>query len=790
MKYFILFFCLLLTVVTTAQSNPPKREFRGAWIATVGNIDWPNSSYTKDAAAQKRTLVEMLDNLKAAGVNAVMFQIRTECDALYNSKYDPWSYWVSGTQGAPPSPYYDPLQFAIEEAHKRGMELHAWLNPYRAKYSGSSYEVSPKHITNTHPEWILTFGKTKILDPGLPMVREYVTNVIMDVARRYDVDGIHFDDYFYVSDITNEDAATYKNYSRGFTNLANWRRDNVNILISQISDSLKALKPYVKFGISPSGMWRAGYPAGICGMYSYSELFADGIAWMQRKSIDYINPQIYWSIGSSISCGSTDYARIMKWWADSAAANHRHLYVGHADYRISAWSSSSELPNQIRLNRANIKCQGSVHYNSGSLLGNPKGIVDTLKKDLYRYIALTPVMDWKETTPPGVPQNFRFSRLANSARTSLVWDAPVKTDAKDTAARYVIYRFSSSAVSEADLANPANIYDITGSMNYVPLKQGTGNYFVITALDRNSNESLMSQTVEVSAAAAPVPSSPSNNAADQRDTVTLKWNYAPGASFYRLQVSADASFGTFVVNSGLLTDTSYVLTGLTGQKTYYWRVTAENIAGVSPYSAVSSFKTGFPVTPALSTPQNKTSNVVINPDFKWNKNPGTDAYRFQISYSMTITPSTVLVDSTGIKDTAITLPQFLTVNKNHFWRVAALNQFGQSAWSELFAFKTGTATGVDGEQQVITVFQLNQNYPNPFNPATVIKYSLPAAGNVTLKVYDILGKEVAVLVNEVQNAGSHSVKFSAGDMNLTSGIYLYRLSSGSFSETRKMVLLK
>ena len=238
---------LLLGLSLEAGINP-KREFRAVWVATVVNIDWP-LSYNHSPAQQKQDLIDLLDNMKVSGINAIIFQVRPESDALYASSYEPWSFWLTGEQGKAPNPYYDPLEFAIEEAHKRNMELHAWFNPYRAERSVGLFNLDDNHVVNQNPDWILTFGSLKLLDPGLPMVREYVTDVIMDVVHHYDIDGVHFDDYFYpYSGTINEDAATFVNYSRGITDIGDWRRDNVNLLVTQVFDSIKAIKPYVKFG--------------------------------------------------------------------------------------------------------------------------------------------------------------------------------------------------------------------------------------------------------------------------------------------------------------------------------------------------------------------------------------------------------------------------------------------------------------------------------------------------------------------------------------------------------------
>ncbi len=273
---------LIFQILINAQSNHPKREFRGAWIATVLNLDWPSSPFlTTDQ--QKQHLIDILDGLKAAGINAVIFQIRSECDAMYSSDIEPWSYWLTGQQGKAPNPFYDPLQFAVEEVHKRGMEIHAWFNPYQADRNTTDYPVAPNHVTVLHPDWLIRFGTKIILDPGLPMVRDYVTSVIMDIIKRYDIDGVHFDDFFYPYEgITNEDDATFAHYSRGFTNRGNWRRDNVNIFIKEVHDSIQAVKPFIKFGISPFGIWKNGVPPGTTGLDAYSEIYCDPMAWLHQ----------------------------------------------------------------------------------------------------------------------------------------------------------------------------------------------------------------------------------------------------------------------------------------------------------------------------------------------------------------------------------------------------------------------------------------------------------------------------------------------------------------------------
>ena len=241
-----------------SQTIPPKREFRSVWIASVTNIDWP-SNKNLTPSAQRTEYINILNKHKLNGLNAVVTQIRPSCDAFYQSAIETWSEWLTGTQGVAPNPFYDPLIFTIDETHKRGMEFHAWFNPYRAVLNKNTSSISPTHVSVVHPDWVREYGNLKLLDPGLPQVRNYVASVIMDVVRRYDIDGVHFDDYFYPypqTGVTFQDSATFANYPNGFTNKDDWRRNNINLLIQMLSDSIKAVKPHVKFGIGPFGIWR------------------------------------------------------------------------------------------------------------------------------------------------------------------------------------------------------------------------------------------------------------------------------------------------------------------------------------------------------------------------------------------------------------------------------------------------------------------------------------------------------------------------------------------------------
>ena len=499
-----------------AQAQAPKQEFRGAWIATVVNLDWPRTQGLS-TAQQQADLVEILDGLKAAGVNAVVFQVRTEADALYDSPFEPWSVYLTGVQGRAPDPFYDPLAFAVEEAHKRGMELHAWINPYRAD-RGDPYPKAADHVTNARPEWLLSFARTgiRILDPGLPQVRDYVASIVADIVRRYDVDGLHYDDYFYpypatgFSGITNEDDATFAAYSRGFTDRGDWRRDNVNLLVAQIQDSIRAVRPEVVHGVSPFGIWKNGVPAGITGLDAYNVIYADAVAWLDAQDVDYVAPQLYWSSQRAFDTdgdGSPDrfngqrFTTLAPWWA--SVRNDRHVYPGLAAYRIGGTGyGPEEIPTQIRATRDIEGTQGTILFRSNfGVLANGQGLADSLATDLYRRPALTPTMPWKSLAAPAPPENLtRLDIAAGSEPEGLQWDAPTGGDAE--ARFYAVYRIPQAEAGDLDAAlqRAENLLAVTGETvvtldGSAPPPSGPQTY-VVTAVSANSVESAPSNAVQ------------------------------------------------------------------------------------------------------------------------------------------------------------------------------------------------------------------------------------------------------------------------------------------------------
>lgn len=646
--------------IKAQQIDPPKKEFRATWMATVINLDWPASG-TLPVNFQKISLTDRLDDMKEVGINALFFQIRTEGDALYDSDIEPWSRYLTGDEGTPPNPYWDPLEFVIEEAHKRGMELHAWLNPYRAMrsipedfrqkvangYMKSDYEsLEPflnryydensksksagtterdtKHVANKHPEWLLVLNdKIAIMNPGLPEVIDYNVKVTMDVVNRYDVDGIHFDDYFYpyppnnMGSNSNDtlDNATFEAYPRGFDNKGDWRRNNIDIFVEALHDSIQQVKPWVKFGISPFGIWKSGTPSGISGMDAYSVIYGDALAWLEEQTIDYITPQLYWAF-SRFGTGQ-DYGKLADWWADQADIYDRHTYPGHGLYRSSNSTftgelfSENEIPRQVRHNRDNEKISGSVFFRSSNITTySSKGFADSLKNNFYKYAALQPTMDWKDVSIPNSPENLIVNRDSEKEYIfNLSWDKPsndvvAKVNSSgpiDSLIKYAIYRVDSETSPDeiSEMAKASNLIAVTGETTYTDITPPSSNsyWYFVTAVSRNNVESDPLESVE---------------------------------------------------------------------------------AGI----------------------------VVSNEE----------------------------------------------------------------------------------EVAVVKEFSLSQNYPNPFNPATNITFILPESGFTELKIFDLLGREVATLIDGRKSAGEHTVQFNAA--SLSSGIYIYRLSTDNSSINRVMTLIK
>ena len=400
-------FCALLftfSIFISSHSFAGQPEFRGVWIATVANIDWPRpNQYNVDS--QKQEYIRQLDMHKRNGMNAVIVQVRPATDAFYPSPYEPWSQWLTGTQGLPPYPYYDPLEFMVEEAHKRGFEFHAWCNPYRADVNVGKSSIASSHITRLHPEWFLEYGGKLYFDPGNKSGQKWVTSVVRDMVKRYDIDAVHMDDYFYPYRIAGKefpDSVSYNLHGRGW-NKATWRRSNVDSIIFSLSKIIKQEKQWCKFGISPFGVWRNKDrdPMGSAtqaGVTNYDDLYADVVLWTRKGWVDYMAPQLYWELGHL----KVGYETLIEWWSKHAYG--RHMYIGHGIYRAlernsASWQQRSQLPRQIQLLRSYPTIQGSIYYSSKVFYQNPNGWNDSLRNNYYNSPAAIPPMEWLASRP-------------------------------------------------------------------------------------------------------------------------------------------------------------------------------------------------------------------------------------------------------------------------------------------------------------------------------------------------------------------------------------------------------
>nr|WP_320117370.1 family 10 glycosylhydrolase [uncultured Marinifilum sp.] len=483
---------IVISLFVFAKKKSPKREMRAVWIATVDNIDWPSKSGLS-VEEQKKELIAHLDQHKKNNMNTIIFQIRPATDALYISPYEPWSQWLTGEQGKAPDPLYDPLQFAVEECHKRAMELHAWMNPYRAVFLYKNAKTDPNHITNIRPELFLTYGKHKYFNPGLPETRDYVSKIVGDVVRRYDVDAIHFDDYFYPYKIKEEvfpDSLCFANHGGNFypNQIDDWRRENVNRVIKQINDTIKSIKPWMPFGISPFGVWRNKSvdrkgSRTQAGQTNYDDLYADVLLWLKNDWIDYVAPQIYWHIGKKVA----NYRTIAKWWNRNSYG--KPCYIGQGVYRLNsesrvkAWQSSDEIITQLRFNRKLKRVDGSMFFSSKSFTNNLLGINEKLQSQIYQKPTLLPECNTITPIQLSAP---RIITLSNGC---LKWEE-VKG-----AKCYVVYVFDKNEKIRLNKAN--TILSIT-SQSKLKLDKGFQNYkYVVTTLSRTNTESSASGPFEL-----------------------------------------------------------------------------------------------------------------------------------------------------------------------------------------------------------------------------------------------------------------------------------------------------
>lgn len=470
-------------VISAADPPPLSREFRGVWVATVANIDWP-SKPGLPAEQQKAELLDILDKAVELKLNAVVFQVRPMADALYESKLEPWSEYVSGTIGQ--SPGYDPLSFVVKQAHARGLELHAWFNPYRARHPSAKSIAPEDHITKRRPDLAKPYGTHFWMNPTHAEVQNHSLAVILDVVKRYDIDGIHIDDYFYPYKekgpdgqiISFPDDDTWANYQKSGGRLSrdDWRRDAVNSFVRRMYEQTKAVKPWVKVGISPFGIWRPGHPEGIAGLDQYAELYADAKLWLNQGWVDYFTPQLYWPIARE----KQSFPKLLSWWAGENT-KHRHLwpglYTSKASDAKNGWSAK-EIADQIAVTRKQKGTDGVIHFSMKALMQNYAGVADELKKT-YAEPALVPESPWLAVgQPPAKPEVTRDTAAGK----------PIVRVTAPAGARFIVVRVQADSGWATQFVGVAEQGPTT-----IPLT-GTGRV-VVSVVDRTGR---LSEAVEVS----------------------------------------------------------------------------------------------------------------------------------------------------------------------------------------------------------------------------------------------------------------------------------------------------
>jgi uncharacterized lipoprotein YddW (UPF0748 family) len=474
----------------------PKRQLRAEWIATVTNIDWP-SRPGLTPAEQKTELIGWYDEAVQRGLNSVVVQVRPTADSFWPSPVEPWSKYLTGTQGQDPG--YDPLRFAVRQAHKRNLQFQAWFNPYRVSMDTDLSALAPDHPARLHPDWVVSYGGKLYYDPGIPAVRHLVERAIMNAVRRYDIDGVHFDDYYYPYPVAGQDFpddATFATYGGHFTDKAAWRRHNINLLIRELDRKIHRVKPWVRFGVSPFAVWRniATDPRGsdtTAGAQTYDDLYADTRRWVHREWIDYIAPQVYWNIGFA----PADYAVLVPWWSRQVDGTDVQLYVGQATYKVGtstqdpAWSDPQEMTKHLTFNESYPEVQGDIYFSAKDVRADRLGNMDLVQADHYRHLALPPVSEGVPGRAPRSPRDLQAEQAGDGMR--LTWSG--------SATEYAVYRFD-GAHARPGRCGFADATHLVGTLRGraghdeqqwtdTSAATGTAYTYYVTALDRPYRES-------------------------------------------------------------------------------------------------------------------------------------------------------------------------------------------------------------------------------------------------------------------------------------------------------------
>ena len=707
-KTVVLFLALMLAVPASAQT--PKKEFRGFWLSTAWRLTWPTKPIEQIGNAQqiqnqKDEMVELLDSVKAANCNVIYFQVRSRSDAMYKSSYEPWSSDLVATRGMDPG--YDPLEFVIEESHKRGIEVHAWANPFRYESVLHQWDGTPQNYRESHPEWLIDHSDMSILNPGIPEVRDHVTAIIREIVTNYDIDGLVFDDYFYLSDVPlTADQEQYSAYNPD--NLAQdaWRRQNINKFVAQIFNMIQEVKPYVKFGISPPGTWNSDAnvadeygvpPLNTGSSWAYYDIHCDPLAWIQQGSLDYISPQIYWTISNGYSITAEWWSEIVRMYGinfyasqtasdltsakapariaqqqfytlgkervpiESLSTIERQLAADTGNdeiiYGATASIKGTELVNQIKMTRSFDKRggTGSMIYSMLKAI-KTRGMLELLRSDVYKYPALIPATYWKPTTDPGLVSNI----VCNNG--ILTWNGVENM-------RYAIYAVPNNVEQATACHDARYLLGLSYDTSYtLPEKYRSGYTYAIAIVDRYNNEYaplFMGESIGKSPATTLI--APENNA-NKIGNYTFSWNAVDQASYY-IDIARDEEF-THIVFSRETAETSLsaLLLPDIAKGTYYWRVRTRKANCTDGISETRAFNGG---TFEIESPARAATEVAITPTITWVAIPEAESYRLEINKYRDFRSMGTVLDQ-QYTENSITLPEGVMIgNTKYYARVTA-----------------------------------------------------------------------------------------------------------------------
>lgn len=677
---------LLSIMGQMANAQSPKREVRATWLTTVWRLDWPSTTVPeatgtneaqREAArnVQKSSLISILDKLQAANFNTVLFQVRSMSDAFYNSQYEPWSQFISSVRGA--NPGWDPLAFAIEQAHARGIELHAWINPYRYSTSESSHGNLSNDYASAHPEWLLDYGNSsKILNPGLPIVRQRIADVVADILNKYNVDGIVFDDYFYQSGTTDAmDQQLFQQYNPNGLSRGDWRRNNVNQMIKDVQARINSIKPYVTFGVSPAGV--AASDINVANKYGvekspvgsdwqYNSIYSDPLAWLKDGSIDYISPQLYWASGHA----TNDYSKLSPWWAKVSNFFGRNFYSSN-----TSTFTATELVNEVNINRdANLNSTtGSVYFRTNNIAS---ATLNSLKANAYQGLSLGAAYGWKPAPVHGLVESLFLSGQ------NLSWNY------NNSSVRYTIYAVPRTNLNETDIFTSSKyLLGVSYSTNFT-LPTGISNashVIAVAVYDRFGNEFppriLGVAATTVNAAQLIYPQ---NNASNIVLPALFTWESGDSDVYYIWELAEDVAFTKPIATREVTSSefNSGLQTNIKENTTYYWRVKTVKPNAPLATSEVRNFSgTRFKIL----TPENGQSNMSMTPEITWTSIGQTANYTLEISDKADFSNITY---TTTVQNTSATVaPDVLNMSTTYYARVR-VQSGGINAISERISFTT------------------------------------------------------------------------------------------------------